>query len=102
MMTESQALPAPVTTDADPIADRGSRRGEAELTSFMERVSARGEALEAAAARLNQFRGLPADGGPLDERIAAVAERAVADSLESDGGRKPWRAIALVKSEPAA
>ena len=80
-----------------------SRRGEAALTSFMEKVSARGEALEAAAAaRLNQFRGLPADGGPLDERIAAVAERAVADSLESDRDRNTRRAIALVKSEPAA
>jgi len=37
---------------------------EAALASFMEKVSARGVELEAsAAARLNQFRGLPANGG---------------------------------------
>jgi hypothetical protein len=80
-----------------------SRRGEAALTSFMEKVSARGEALEAAAAaRLNQFRGLSADGSPFDERIAAAAERAVAEGLETNGDRKPRRAIALVKSEPGS
>ena len=97
-------------------------RSEAALAAFMEKVSARGVELEAAAAaRLNQFRGLPANGGlpdvddgPLahtatnaDEvRIAAVAERAVADGLhvESNGDRKPpaARSITLVKSEPAA
>jgi hypothetical protein len=41
-----------------------AHRSEAALTSFMEKVSARGTELEAsAAARLNQFRGLPAKGG---------------------------------------
>ena len=80
-----------------------ARRGEEALTSFMEKVAASGEALEvAAAARFNLFRGLSADGGPRDEKIAAVAEQAVADSLESDRDRNTRRAIALVKSEPAA
>ncbi len=80
-----------------------SRRSEAALTSFMAKVSARGEALEvAAAARLNQFRGLPADSVLAAEIVAAVAERAVADGLESEGDRKARRAIALVKAEPAA
>jgi hypothetical protein len=80
-----------------------SRRSEAALTSFMEKVSARGEALEAAAAaRLNQFRGLAADVIPPLERVTGVAERAVADALETDGDRKPRRAMALVKSDPAA
>jgi len=82
-------------------------RSEAALASFMEKVSARGLELEAsAAARLNQFRGLPADGGlpdvdsgPLADtptnadqvKVAAVAERAVADGLlvDGDGDRKP-------------
>ncbi len=88
----------------------------------MEKVSARRVEFEAsAAARLNQFRGLPASGGlpdvddgPLAHtqtnadlvRIAAFAERAVADGLhvENDEDRKPQpgRLIALVKSEPAA
>ena len=74
-----------------------AHRSEAALTSFMEKVSARGTELEAsAAARLNQFRGLPANGGlpdvddgplahtPTDAdraRIAAAAERAVAEGL---------------------
>ena len=99
-----------------------AHRSEAALTSFMEKVSARGTELEAlAAARLNQFRGLPANGGLADvddgplvstptnadrARIAAAAERAVADGLqvESDGDRKPpsVRPMTLVKSEPAA
>ena len=98
-----------------------ARRSEAALASFMERVSARGVELEAAAAaRLNQFRGLPAnndltdvDEGPLAHtptnadvvRLAAAAERAVADGLhvESDGDRKPHpgRPMTLVKSGPA-
>jgi hypothetical protein len=88
-----------------------ARRSEAALASFMEKVKARGVELEAsAAARLNQFRGLSADGGlptngdlsdvddgPLADtptnadrvRIAGTAERAVADGLnvESDGDR---------------
>ncbi len=74
-----------------------------------------------AMARLNQFRGLPAnaglpdvDEGPLAltspnadaSRVATLAERAVADGLqvESDADRKPQatRSITLVKSEPAA
>jgi hypothetical protein len=97
-------------------------RSEAALAAFMEKVSARGVELEAAAAvRLNQFRGLPANSGLPDVDdgslartptnadevgIAAVAERAVADGLhvESDGDRKPRPvpSITLVKSEPAA
>ena len=88
----------------------------------MEKVSARGMELEAsAAARLNQFRGLPANGGLPDvddgslahtptnadrETIVTAAERAVADGLhvESDGDRKPQsvRQMTLVKSGPAA
>jgi hypothetical protein len=99
-----------------------AERSEAALASFMEKVSARGVVLEAAAAaRLDQFRGLPANGGlpdvddgPLAHaptnadqvRIAAAAERAVADGLhvENDGDRKPrsGRPMTLVKSEPAA
>jgi hypothetical protein len=99
-----------------------AHRSEAALAAFMEKVSARGMELEAsAAARLNQFRGLPAngglpnvDGGPLADtptdadraRIEAAAERAVADGLqvESDGDRKPQlgRLMTLVKSGPAA
>jgi hypothetical protein len=81
-----------------------SRRSEAALTSLMEKVSARGAQLEAAAeARLNEFRGLPLDDVLPSETIAAVAERAVADGLEgADGDPKPRRAIALVKSDPAA
>jgi hypothetical protein len=99
-----------------------AHRSEAALASFMEKVSARGIELEAsAAARLDQFRGLPANGslpnvddGPLADtptnadrvRIVAAAERAVADGLqvESDGDRKPLpvRPMTLVKSEPAA
>ena len=97
-------------------------RSEAALASFMEKVSARGMELEAsAAARLNQFRGLPANGGLPDvddgplahtptnadrEKIVTAAERAVADGLhvESDGDRKPQpvRQMTLVKSGPAA
>ncbi len=99
-----------------------ARRSEAALASFMEKVSARGVELDAAAAaRLNQFRGLPANGGlpdvddgPLARtptnadavRIAAAAERAVTDVLhvESEGDRKPQsgRPMTLVKSGPAA
>jgi hypothetical protein len=99
-----------------------AHRSEAALASFMEKVAARGVELEAsAAARLNQFRGLPASGGLPDVddgplagtptnadrvRIVAAAERAVADGLqvESDGDRKPLsvRPMTLVKSEPAA
>jgi hypothetical protein len=99
-----------------------SRHSEAALASFMEKVSARGAELEAAAAaRLNQFRGLPANGGPPDVddgplahpptnvdqvKIVAAAERAVADSLrvENDGDRKVRSGppIALVKSGPGA
>ena len=97
-------------------------RSEAALKSFMEIVAARGVELEAAAAaRLDQFRGLPPTGGlpnvndgPLAQappnadqvKIAAAAERAVADGLgvESNEAQKPrsGRAIALVRSEPAA
>jgi hypothetical protein len=99
-----------------------ARRSEAALAAFMEKVATRGVELEAAAeVRLNQFRGLPANGGLLDvdtgpltqtptntdvAKIAAVAERAVADGLhvEDDEDRKPvaGRTITLVKSGPAA
>jgi hypothetical protein len=99
-----------------------ARRSEAALASFMEKVSTRGMEFEASAvARLNQFRGLPANADlpNVDDgqrartptnadvsRVAAVAERAVADGLqvESEGDRKPQppRSITLVKSEPAA
>jgi hypothetical protein len=99
-----------------------AKRNDAALASFMEKASARGRELEAAAAaRLNQFYGLPANGGLRDVdngphtqtlthsdagRIAASAERAVTESLhvETDGNRKPppVRPIALVKPGPAA
>ena len=80
-----------------------SRRGEEALASFMAKLAARGDALEAAAAaRFNQFRGLPADGVVSEETVTAVAERAVANGLENDGDRKLRPPIALVKSGPAA
>ena len=110
--------------------DDYARRGEAALTLFMEKVATRGVELEAAAAaRLDQFRGLPATGGlpnvnegPLahappnadqvkiaaaaERAVAAAADRAVAASLrvENDEAHKPrsGRGIALVRSEPAA
>ena len=109
--------------------DDYSRRSEAALTSFMEKVATRGVELEAAAAaRLEQFRGLPATRGlpnvndgplahtpPADQvKIAAAAERAVAVAaeravaarlhVENDEAYKPQsgRAIALVRAEPAA
>ena len=102
-------------------------RSDAALASFMEKATARGEELEAAAVvRLNQFRGLPAnadlsdvDNGPVARtptnadklKILTAAEQAVADVLqvESEGHRKlpPARSITLIKSaqvqsEPAA
>jgi hypothetical protein len=102
-------------------------RSDAALASFMEKATARGEELEAAAAvRLNQFRGLPAnadlsdvDNGPVARTptnadkltISTTAERAVADVLqfESEGYRKPSPARSIppvksgqVQSEPAA
>ena len=93
-------------------------RSETALDSFMEKISARGIEFEAlTAARLNQFRGLAPNGGPAevhDEpladiptnedqmRIAAAAERAIADGLliENDGDSKPRSGplITLVKS----
>jgi hypothetical protein len=97
-----------------------ARSNEAALSSFMEKVAARGAELEtAAAARFDQFRGLPANrslpnvsDGPLahtptnadQERVAATAERAFADSLdvEVDRDRKTGRPMVLVKSSPAA
>ena len=97
--------------DLSKAMDIYAERSEAALASFMEKVSARGIEFEAAAAaRLNQFRGLPANGDLLDvdpgplahtptnadqEKIATVAERAVADGLhvESDGDRKPQRGV---------
>jgi hypothetical protein len=99
-----------------------ARNSEAALSSFMEKVSARGVELEAAAAaRFDQFRGLPANNSlakvgegqpsqtPANEdqlRIDTAAERAVAEGLqvEKDGERKSWpgRQMTLVKSDPAA
>src|ERR1700727_1152872 len=96
-------------------------RCDAALASFMEKAAARESELESsAAARLNQFCGVPANGGLTDvdngpatqtpshsdAGIDASAERAVADSLrvERDRDRKPQpaRPMTLVKSEPAA
>jgi hypothetical protein len=99
-----------------------AQRSEAAFISIMEKVSARGVEVEAAAAaRLDQFRGLPANGGLPDVndgplaptptnadqvRIAAAAERAVADGLyvENDADRnlRPGRPMTLVKSDPAS
>jgi hypothetical protein len=99
-----------------------ARGSEAALTSFMEKVSARGAELEAAAAvRFDQFRGLLKNGrlpdvrdGPLartptdpdQTRIAAAAERALADGLPVEGeeDRKPksGRPKVLIQSDPAA
>ena len=102
-------------------------RSEAALASLIEQAATRGAELDAAAAlRLNQFRGLPANADLSDAdngqvartptnpdklRISTAAEHAVAAGLqvESEGDRKPppARSIALVKSgqvqsEPAA
>jgi hypothetical protein len=105
---------------ANALANYASR-SQAALASLMEKASARGMEFDAlAAARLNQFRGLPTDDGPaeVDEgpladtptnddqlRIAAAAERAVAEGLlvESEGDRKAQsgRRMTLVKSGPA-
>jgi hypothetical protein len=94
-------------------------RSEAALASLMEQAATRGAELEAAAAlRLEQFRGFPAnadlsavDNGPVAPtptnadklRISTAAEQAIAGGLqvESEGHRKlpPARSIALVKSE---
>lgn len=96
-----------------------ARDSEAALSLFMEKVSARGAELEAAAAvRLDQFRGLRAtrslphvSDGPLahtptDADQVRAGERAVVDGLhvESEEDRKPksGRPMLLVKSQPAA
>jgi hypothetical protein len=85
-----------------------ARSNEAALSLFMEKVSARGAELETtAAARLDQFRGLraltqtPADAD--QERVAAAAERALADGLDVDvdRDRKTGRPMMLIKSNPA-
>jgi hypothetical protein len=90
-------------------------RSDAALASFMEKATARGKELEgAAAARLNQFCGLPANGAQPnvnDEppktltdsaapKIAASGERAVADGLhvESDRDRRPYPARSMSRS----
>jgi hypothetical protein len=100
--------------------DLYAQSSEAALASFMEKVSARGVEVEAAAAaRLDQFRGLPANrglpdvnDGPLaptnadQVKIETTAERAVAASLnlENDADRKlrSSRPMTLVKSDPAS
>ena len=52
-----------------------AQRSEAALASMMEKVSARGAELEAsAAARFNQFRGLPANGGLPDVDDGPLAD----------------------------
>ncbi len=96
-----------------------AERGDAAVSLFLEKVAARGAELEtAAAARLDQFRGLPVKGGlpnvsdgPLAhtstnaERVAAAAERALAGDgldVEVDRDRKTGRPMVLVKSNPAA
>jgi hypothetical protein len=99
-----------------------AHRSEAALASFMEKVSARGMELEAsAAARLNQFRGLPAngglpnvDGGPLADtpsrrRSSENRSRCRAGGRGRSECRDRWgsqpqlgRLMTLVKSEPAA
>ena len=64
-----------------------SQRSEAALASFMEKVSARGVELEAAAAaRLNQFRGLP--------------ETAVCRTSVTDRARIPQQMRIKRKSQP--
>ena len=96
-----------------------AERGDAAVSLFLEKVAARSAELEkAAAARLDQFRGLPVSrdlpnvsDGPLapanadQERVvAAAAERALADGLdvEVDRDRRTGRPMVLVKSNPAA
>jgi hypothetical protein len=89
--------------DLSKAMDIYANRSEAALASLMENASARGEEFEAAMAkRLNQFRGLLANGdlpnvddrpvanAPTNtdrSRTEAAAERAVADGLqvENDG-----------------
>ena len=120
-----EAFQAELTATAEELSQAMGlyfRRSEAALASFMEKASTRGMEFEASAlTRLNQFRGLPANAGLPDvdhepvaptppnadvSRVAAAAERAVAEGLqvEGDGDRKPpaARSITLVKSEPAA
>jgi hypothetical protein len=95
-----------------------AHRSDAALASFMEKASARSLELEVSAtARLNQFCGLPAIGGPpdVDERpptltlthsdaskIAAPAERTVADGshVGSDSDRKPQPGRSSSQVEP--
>src|SRR5208282_2224783 len=56
-------------------------RSEAALASFMEKVSARSVEFEAsAAARLNQFRGLPANGGLPDVADEPLAQATLAST----------------------
>ena len=90
-------------------------RSDAALASFMEKASARGKELEvAAAARLFQFCGLPANGSLPDvddeplktlthshaARIAASAELVVADGphVQSDRDRKPQTSRSMTRS----
>ena len=117
-------------TELSRAMDDYSRQTQAALTSLMENVATRGVELEAAAAaRFDQFRGLPASralpcvtDAPLahappnadQTKIAAAAERAVAIAaerevaarlrVENDEAYKSQsgRAIALVRAEPAA
>ena len=62
-------------------------RSEAALASFMEKVSARGVEFEAsAAARFNQFRGLPPNGGLPDVAEGPLAHTQTdADLVENHG-----------------
>jgi hypothetical protein len=68
-----------------------ARRSEAALASFMDKVSTRGVEFEAAAmARLNQFRGLSADGSlpSVDDALLPQAPH----KRRSDDGRSRGRA----------
>jgi hypothetical protein len=89
-------------------------RSDAALALFMEKATARGKELEGAAARLNQFCGLPPNGAQpsVDDespkiltnsaapKIAASGERAVAVGLhvESDRDRKPQPTRSMSRS----
>ncbi|HKN27703.1 MAG TPA: hypothetical protein VJY34_07400 [Roseiarcus sp.] len=80
-----------------------AQRNDAALASFMEKASARGMELEiSAAARLSQFRGLPAEDSPPEvndrppppsnvgsdaARIATAAQRAIGYGLDVESNR---------------
>ena len=66
-----------------------SERCDAILAPFMEKVSARGVELEAAAAaRLDQFRGPPVSGSSLEVRYRPLANPSKSGSRESRSRRR--------------